>query len=108
LTLWVLVFSAHHAAPNAPIWTGESSSGGHAHEHLAASKSPQSITAFTAVHEHIHSHCELCFSSAFNLPLRLRAALRPAENRLVTTRLEAAAQFDADVGLPDAHAPPHA
>jgi uncharacterized membrane protein len=105
LTLWLLVFSVHHAAPNAPIWTGQHRSSSHAH-HEANAANPASSRAFTAIHDHIHSHCELCFSNSFNLPVQLPAPLRPAENQRITTHLESAEQFDTDIGLPDAHAPP--
>ncbi|NJK45550.1 MAG: hypothetical protein HC933_15900 [Pleurocapsa sp. SU_196_0] len=111
LTLWLLVFSAHHAAPNAPIWTGRDISSGHRHHGVhsqgaAWTQGAASSLAFTAVHEHVHSHCELCFSSAFNLPVRLRVALRPAEKQWLITRFESVVHSAGDVGLPNAHAPP--
>ncbi|NJK46152.1 MAG: hypothetical protein HC933_19535 [Pleurocapsa sp. SU_196_0] len=62
LLVWtLLVFSAHHAAPNAPIWTGKHASSAHEH-HADHVRDSAANPTFTAVHDHLHSHCELCFS----------------------------------------------
>jgi hypothetical protein len=75
LTLWLLVFSAHHAAPNAPIWRAAAwHEGTRAHHRVV--HEPECVK-LVQPHEHLHSHCELCFSSSFNVPLPLSAPLRP-------------------------------
>ena len=117
MTLWLIVFSAHHAAPDAPIWYGGLAAHSAAHtevEHahdqgldapLEAMSGPD-VAAFTASHDHAHGHCELCFGSAFQLPAALKAPLRPVRRAsLPGIRLPGRA-LALDVALPDAHAPP--
>jgi hypothetical protein len=102
--LWALmlvVFSAHHAAPGAPIWTGGSGSA-HGH-HASASKEPR----FVAVHDHdaLH-HCELCHSSAFQVPSEVAGVPRALLRALQSNAITAALSTSSDLRLPQPHAPP--
>lgn len=114
-TLLLVVFSAHHAAPNAPIWHGVGFDGagfngagfnGAGLEAHASHQSHSSQLAFTAVHSDHHSHCELCFTSAFAPPASARSLPRvelvnpPGSSALVDLG------FARDQRLPEAHAPP--
>ena len=104
-TLLLVVFSAHHAAPNAPIWHGAGiySSSQHSAQHDHSSE-----LAFSAVHADHQSHCELCFTSAFAPPATVRSLPRVA---LLNPRVSwdvAQYGFARDQRLPEAHAPPRA
>ena len=102
-TLLLVVFSAHHAAPNAPIWHGAglSSSSQHSAQHDHSSE-----LSFTAVHTDHHSHCELCFTSAFTPPATVRSFPRVALNDPRASWNVALHGFARDQRLPEAHAPP--
>jgi hypothetical protein len=102
LTLCLLVFGAHHAAPNAPIWHGEPWTN-HTGLHAAHETRP---LAFTSNHDHLSSHCELCFSSAFNLIVASHEPPRPDLHAPLGSRETLEARVRLDLGLPDAHAPP--
>jgi hypothetical protein len=102
LTVWLLIFSAHHAAPDAPIWMG----GTQVHHHHSLERAGTALS-FSAAHDHNrHGHCELCFSGSFHLLAAFAAPPRHLNvqnaNSVSTVQLE----FAGDVGLPDAHAPP--
>lgn len=95
-----MLFSAHHAAPDAPIWHGAGFES-HASHHDHSSEQ-----AFTAIHSDHHSHCELCFTSAFAPPALSLSLPRVA-------LLDPRASWDnalhgmaSDQRLPEAHAPP--
>ena len=99
-TLLLVVFSAHHAAPNAPIWHGAWLELGHAgHSH-------SSELAFTAPHADHQSHCELCFASAFSPPATRSSLPRAAFLNLRASSDAALRGFASDLRLPEAHAPP--
>ena len=125
IALMLLIFSAHHAAPDAPVWTGHWGGGIHGEHHAHGASSEDGISFefdssnefrsaqasglfFAAVHDHTHAHCELCFGSAFNLPVTAvappRANLEAASAGLRSRTL----QIAGDARLPDAHAPPRA
>lgn len=99
-TLLLVVFSAHHAAPDAPIWHGAGFQS-HASHHNHSSE-----LAFTAPHTDHHSHCELCFTNAFAPVATLRdlprVTLLSAQNSSDGLSLG----FARDQRLPEAHAPP--
>jgi hypothetical protein len=98
-TLLLVVFSAHHAAPDAPIWQGAGFASHHDHS---------SELAFTSVHADHHSHCELCFASAFAPSATVRSLPRVAllDPRSSSAALDRGAARDQR--LPEAHAPPRA
>jgi hypothetical protein len=119
VTLMLLIFSAHHAAPDAPIWTGGAAHGsGGAHDHapsehsdsdassLGANPSSATELSFSSTHDHIHGHCELCFSSAFHLPVSAVAPPRPNLEETGADLQSGWLQITGDARLPDAHAPP--
>lgn len=101
-TLLITVFSAHHTAPNAPIWHSSSQ---HCSSHSAQHNHSIELV-FTAPHADHQSHCELCFTSAFAPPAILNSVPRVA---LVNPKAASALLslgFASDQRLPEAHAPP--
>ncbi len=102
LTLWLLVFSAHHAAPDAPVWSGA----GHTHQHGSLEGAGTAL-AFSVAHDHDgHEHCELCFSGGFQLPVGFVAPPRYKDGQAANWHEAPGLEFANDIGLPDAHAPP--
>jgi hypothetical protein len=95
--LVLLVFSAHHAAPGAPLWRGSQS---HVHHQISSELS------LSTAHDHALHHCELCHASAFQLPLTLAGVPRAPLSGLEVATREVAFARVADLRLPVAHAPP--
>jgi hypothetical protein len=100
--VWLLIFSAHHAAPDAPIWMG----GTQVHQHHSLERAGTALS-FSAAHDHDrHGHCELCFSGSFQLPVGFVAPPRHMDGQSANWHEAIGLEFANDIGLPDAHAPP--
>ena len=106
-TLLLLVFSAHHAAPNAPIWHSSNQHGSSQHSSdYSAERDYSSELFFTAPRADHDSHCELCFTSAFAPPATARGLPRVALLNPQNSSAAALRGFARDQRLPEAHAPP--
>ena len=97
--LLLVIFNAHLAAPNSPVWHGLSGYMHHSHS---------SELALIAVHTDHQSHCELCSSSAFQADTTLSGVPRAAFCGSRAAKCAVSSSVALGLRLPEAHAPPRA